>query len=143
MTKKKSVFIVLALIFIAIMLSYILIPEKSIRDFLYYVRGVPEGSCASDDTNCMAEKKMSGVEVSYAKHQCDGPKGCHSPDSKDIQAAIASIREYTNNPKLQIIPINGITPAGILYYCATDNHCWGVEAKTNKVVSDVGKLLQT
>jgi len=143
MARKRNIIISIAVFIIILLVAYTLISEKSVRDFLYFARGVPEGSCASGDINCITEKKMSGVEVAYAKHQCDSPKGCRTPDDKDIKAATEAIRFTVKNPKLQIIPINGITPAGIMYYCANDNRCWSVEAKTNTVISSVGKLLET
>jgi len=141
-TRKNIFFFGIPILLLVFILSYVFFPDNFLRNFLFGPKVKP-GTCASDDKNCFVEKKMTGVEVAYALHQCVGPKGCHEPEAKDITAATAAIRAYTKNAKLQVIPINGITPAGIIYYCATDNRCWSVDAKTNTVVSTVAKLLES
>lgn len=146
LVRKKIIFLLtFFILFILIFLLFIfqhnlklaLFPDKSVSDDTKPV------SCDQNDTNCIHEhannlaKQLTGVNVAFAMHQCAGPHSCTSPDQKSIEAATEAIRAYVKNPDLQVIPINGITPAGIIYYCAKDDQCWKVDAKTNKVVSPV------
>jgi hypothetical protein len=110
----------------------------------------PVIACGNGDEKCISKNannlanQLTGASVEFAKHQCDGPRACPTPAPADIEAATIAIREYAKDDKLQVIPVTGKTPAGIIYYCAKDNRCWNMEAKTNKVISFVdGKKFPT
>jgi hypothetical protein len=100
-------------------------------------------SCGKDDAKCIRKNavklthQLTGMPVEFAKHQCSGLHGCITPDEKSIAAATMALRSYTKNPNLQVIPVNGVTPAGVIYYCAKDGHCWRIETKTNTVLGPV------
>jgi hypothetical protein len=100
-------------------------------------------TCAKDDTACIGAHaknlthQLSGINVEFAKNQCNGPHACPTPRPEDITAATASIRTYTKDATLQVVPINGVMSNGTIYYCAKNNQCWTLEAKSNKVLSKV------
>lgn len=102
--------------------------------------------CAEGDIACIGKHarnladQLQGSTVSFVKHQCFGPHPCPTPDEESISAATGAIRAYTKDSKLDVIPINGVTAAGIIYYCAKDGRCWSVEGKTNRVVSPIKGL---
>lgn len=71
-TRKNIIFIGIPILLAVLMLLYIFFPDNYLRNFLFGSKVKP-GTCAPDDKNCFVEKKMAGVEVAYALHQCVGP----------------------------------------------------------------------
>jgi hypothetical protein len=105
----------------------------------------PLAKCKPEDDACIAKNEqikasqLTGNNVEYAKHQCDGPHACPTPPAESNDAAIAAIRTFTKDETIDIIRMTGINASGIVYYCATDNRCWSVASKTAKVISAVDK----
>ena len=104
-------------------------------------------TCGKDDTKCIKENaknltnQLTGNDIEFARHQCDGPHPCKKPGEKDIQKATEAIRTYTKDSDLQVFPVNGVNRTGIIYYCADDTRCWKMEVRTNRILSSLGQSL--
>jgi hypothetical protein len=96
-------------------------------------------NCSAGDTACtdknekIKANKLSGEAVEYAKHQCDGPHACPTPNPTLTEESIKAIRTSVKDQKLELIRMTGINRAGIIYYCAPDGKCWSVDTKTAEV----------
>lgn len=150
--RKRQFIIILLTIFFLLgcVVAYInfgrLIQEKFFSEDPIKLAEEQPVTCANDDTTCIQKnaqnltRQLSGITVEFAKNQCNGPRLCPTPKPEEITTATKAIREYTRNQTIQLIPINGTTPSGIIYYCSKDlkqNTCWKLEAKSNKVISNV------
>jgi hypothetical protein len=113
-------------------------PEKSAGEPIR--RNDPLLSCAPGDTACSARNekivanKLSGNAVSYAKHQCDGPRACPTPQPEVAEAAVRAIRIYAKDMRLELLRITGVNVTGNVFYCAKDDRCWSYSVKQQKVV---------
>jgi hypothetical protein len=149
-TEKKIIFICVFFVsFIVGLVAFFGFGNKiqdkffSTKSSIEQAQEKPIANCTDGDEKCISKNanslanQLTGSSVEFAKHQCDGPRACPTPAPADIEAATTAIHEYAKDDKLQIIPVTGKTPAGIIYYCAKDNRCWSMEAKTNKVISFV------
>lgn len=94
--------------------------------------------CASQNEKTKA-KKLTGTSVSFAKHQCDSPRGCEEPDEETINLALSAIRKEANSPQLELVRVTGINPAGNMYFCSTGNDCWGYNTKDKSVTKTLEK----
>lgn len=107
----------------------------------------PIVTCGAGDAACSAKNekilanRIEGTAVEYAKHQCDGPRACPTPNEEESKTIIAAIRAYAKDPKVDLVRINGINATGTIYYCAKDTRCWGYNTKDKKVtfVDDTSK----
>ncbi len=99
----------------------------------------PLKKCIPGDKNCETKNdkimanRLEGPVAKFVSHQCDGPRGCPSPTDEEEKVIVNAIRAYVKDDTLELIPINGITPTGIAYYCAADNRCWSYDTKSKKV----------
>lgn len=102
---------------------------------------IPLVKCAEGDSEC-AEKnertkatRLSGNVIDFARHQCDGPRACPTPVPEVDDKAVDAIKEFTKDPKLEVVRITGVNQSEVMYYCTEDNKCWTVQTKTFKVNS--------
>lgn len=98
-------------------------------------------TCTQGDSDC-AEKnrvirvsRLSGTAATFAAHQCDGPRPCPTPAPDREADAISAVRRHTKEETLELLRMTGITPAGMLYYCAEDSRCFSIDTASNKVVT--------
>jgi len=100
----------------------------------------PIEKCSAGDVSCQSRNgrikanKIQGQSAAYTRHQCDGPRACPTPDPEQDATAQNAIKSFAKDSKLELIRMNGINAAGLLYYCSTDNSCWSYDTKTKKVV---------
>lgn len=100
----------------------------------------PVVTCGAGDKSCTAKNekvmanRLDGAAAKFVSHQCNGPRACPTPNEEDAETITAAIRVYTNSPKLELIRVTGVTPIGMIYYCAEDERCWSYDTKSKKVV---------
>jgi hypothetical protein len=103
-------------------------------------RTQPVLTCGEGDKACelknekIKANKLDGIAAKFVTHQCSGPRACPTPNEEDTQTIISAIRSYTKQPKLELIRVTGVTPAGLIYYCAEDERCWSYSTKTKSVI---------
>lgn len=99
----------------------------------------PIAKCTTGDEKCQSRNerikanKLQGQSAAYTRHQCDGPRACPTPNPEQEAAAQDAIRSFAKDTKMELLRMNGINAAGLLYYCSQDNSCWSYDTKTKKV----------
>lgn len=115
------------------------LPDSKPQPVEPITKDAPIVSCKPGDSACkqknekVVANKLTGSAVEYAKHQCDGPRACPTPDPTTADEAISSIRISAKDPSLELVRITGINVSGIIYYCAADNRCWSYDTKEKKI----------
>ncbi len=148
---KKTLYLLsLALTFILILAGIIafLFFRKNIQETFFATNqpgaiapNEPIAKCSAGDEKCAARNerikanKLQGQSAAYARHQCDGPRACPTPDPEQDKAAQQAIKSFAKDAKLELIRMNGISATGLLYYCSTDNACWNYSTKTKDVTA--------
>lgn len=103
-------------------------------------RTEPIVTCRAGDKACATKNekikanRLDGAAAKFVMHQCSGPHACPTPGEEDANTIISAIRSYTKEPNLELIRVTGITPIGMIYYCAEDERCWSYDTKSKKVV---------
>lgn len=102
-------------------------------------RTEPIVTCAAGDKACADKNekiivnRIEGPIATFARHQCDGPRACPTPNEEENKSFTDAIKKYTKESSLELVKVNGINPAGVIYYCAKDGRCWSYDTKSKKV----------
>jgi hypothetical protein len=150
MKKRRFLFPLASLLFFAIGIVTFIFFGKAIQERLFPPKTIvaePGGiarkeqivTCNAGDTNCEANNtriegnNIPGDAAAFVRHQCDGPRACPTPNPQQADEATKAIKGYAKDTKLDLVQINGISAAGVIYYCAKDARCWSYNTKTQKV----------
>jgi|WetSurMetagenome_2_1015567.scaffolds.fasta_scaffold215638_2 hypothetical protein len=114
-------------------------PRGKTQQMTAFIKEKQLAPCVTGDDECLAKNEkitadqLKGSSAEYSRHQCDGPRICPTPLPEGAAKAITAIRLFAHDPKLEIVRMTGITPAGILYYCASDTRCWIYNTEDKRV----------
>lgn len=148
---KKTLYLLsLAITFLLILSGIIafLFFRTEIQSTFFAKDGVQPGAiapnesvakCTAGDAKCESRNerikanKLQGQSASFARHQCDGPRACPTPNPEQEATIQKAIKAFAKDEKLELIPLTGINVRGDTYYCAQDGTCWSYNTKSKQV----------
>ena len=150
MKKRRFLFPLFFIIFFAIGICTFVFFGKAIQERLFPPKAIvaePGGiakkeqivKCNPGDTKCEGNNvriegnNIPGDAAAFVRHQCDGPRGCPTPNPEQSDEAMKAIKAYAKDSKIDLVRINGINASGVVYYCTKDARCWSYNTKDKKV----------
>jgi len=94
--------------------------------------------CSGRDEVCVIEnghmvvRKLDATDAEFTVQGCSQTDGI-PPAPPIFDAAIAAIRAYTQNPKLELTPFKTKCSTLTTWYCS-DEYCWAVANATNQIL---------
>lgn len=150
MRRTRSIFLLASSIFFALGAATFYFFGEDIKQQFFPIKdtNVPGGAisknepiltCAAGDITCAQKNekilanRLDGVTAKFVSHQCDGPRACPTPNEEEAQIFTSAIKAYVKEPHLTLIRITGLTPKGMIYYCAPDERCWSYDTKSKEI----------